>query len=78
MNYLNYFLNIFCFLFNFSNGLPNLNSRIVIIGGGVSGLSAYNELLNYGFKNITILEVENRLGGRINSIPFSKTIKQFF
>ena len=72
MNYLKYFFLINCFLFNFTNGLPNLNSRIVIIGGGVSGLSAFNELLNYGFKNVTLLEAENRLGGRINTIPFSK------
>jgi predicted NAD/FAD-binding protein len=73
MNYLKYFvpLSIIYLLFDFSNALPNLNSRIVIIGGGVSGLSAFNELLNYGFKNITILEVENRLGGRIHTIPFS-------
>lgn len=80
MNYLKNFvpLSIIYILFDFSNALPNLNSRIIIIGGGVSGLAAFNELLNYGFKNITILEVENRLGGRIHTIPFSKIIFIFF
>lgn len=47
------------------------NSNIIIIGGGVSGLVAYNQLQNNGFKNITILEAD-RLGGRIYTIPFGK------
>ncbi len=45
------------------------NSHIIIVGGGVSGLAAYNQLKNNGFKNITLLEAD-RLGGRIYTIPF--------
>jgi heterodisulfide reductase subunit A-like polyferredoxin len=55
---------------NLSSAWANLNARILIIGGGISGLAAANELSNYGFRNITILEADSRLGGRVSTIPF--------
>ncbi len=55
-----------------SNLALTINSPIVIIGGGVSGVAAANQLISSGFRNVTILEAENRLGGRIYSIPYSK------
>lgn len=39
--------------------------KIVIIGAGLSGISAASKLLEHGYTNITILEAENRIGGRI-------------
>ena len=40
-------------------------NQVIIIGGGVSGLTAANELIDAGITNIVILEAQNRLGGRI-------------
>ncbi len=43
----------------------------MVIGAGIAGLSAADHLLNrYGFKNVTILEAQDRIGGRIHPIPF--------
>ncbi|XP_017780334.1 PREDICTED: spermine oxidase-like [Nicrophorus vespilloides] len=50
------------------------DSRIVIIGAGASGIAAGRKLLEYGFKNLIILEAENRIGGRINSTKFGESI----
>ena len=44
-------------------------NQVIIIGGGVSGLTAANELIDAGITNIVILEAQNRLGGRIFTIP---------
>lgn len=51
-----------------------MDKKIIIVGAGVSGIAAATTLLSNGFKNVTILEAENRLGGRINTIPFGKNI----
>ena len=71
MNYLNLILMLG--LVELNHALT-LNSPIVIIGGGVSGIAAANQLISSGFRNVTILEAENRLGGRIYSIPYSKLV----
>ena len=42
-------------------------THIVVIGGGIAGAAAANELLRQGHK-VTIVEKNNRLGGRIHSI----------
>lgn len=42
--------------------------RIGIIGGGAAGLSAGYFLKQQGYKNVTILEKENRVGGKCLSI----------
>ncbi|XP_076240619.1 peroxisomal N(1)-acetyl-spermine/spermidine oxidase [Calliopsis andreniformis] len=44
--------------------------RIVIIGAGASGIAAASKLLENGFENVLILEAENRIGGRVNSVKF--------
>ncbi|KAH8370152.1 hypothetical protein KR093_002405 [Drosophila rubida] len=49
-------------------------ARIVIIGAGPAGIAAATRLLEQGFKNVRILEAENRIGGRINSIRFADSI----
>jgi monoamine oxidase len=40
---------------------------VLIIGAGIAGLAAANRLLERGFKNVTILEAQNRIGGRIQT-----------
>lgn len=44
---------------------------VVIIGGGIAGLSAARELLHHGF-TVTVLEAKNRFGGRIHTIRDGK------
>jgi monoamine oxidase len=51
-----------------------MNSKIVIIGGGAAGISALSKLLENGFKNVTLLEAEDRIGGRIHTIPFASNV----
>lgn len=43
---------------------------IIIIGAGASGFAAASKLLSNGFQNVLLLEAENRIGGRIHTIPF--------
>lgn len=52
----------------------NLNRRIVIVGAGASGMAAATKLLSNGFRNLIILEAENRFGGRVNTIPFGQNV----
>jgi len=49
-------------------------ARIVIIGSGPAGIAAGTRLLEQGFKDVRILEAENRIGGRINTIPFADNV----
>eukprot|EP00477_Mikrocytos_mackini_P000579 GAHX01000618.1.p1 GENE.GAHX01000618.1~~GAHX01000618.1.p1 ORF type:complete len:831 (-),score=207.66 GAHX01000618.1:48-2540(-) len=39
--------------------------KICIVGSGVAGLCILNKLLFLGYQNITVLEAEDRIGGRI-------------
>lgn len=52
----------------------NMNKKIVIIGAGASGIACGTKLMSNGFQNIVILEAENRIGGRIHTIPFGKNV----
>lgn len=51
-----------------------MDKKIVIIGAGASGVAAATKLLANGFKHVQILEASNRLGGRINTIPFGANV----
>lgn len=42
----------------------------MIIGAGASGVAAATRLIENGLTDVTILEAENRIGGRVNTIPF--------
>lgn len=42
--------------------------KVIIIGGGVAGLSAANNLTSNGITDYKLLEARNRIGGRIISI----------
>ncbi len=48
------------------------SQKIIIVGAGASGFATATKLLENGYNNIVILEAENRIGGRIHSIPFGK------
>lgn len=51
-----------------------MNSKIVIVGSGASGIAAGAKLLEYGFKNIVVLEALNRIGGRIATESFGSHV----
>ncbi|KAM4607696.1 peroxisomal N(1)-acetyl-spermine/spermidine oxidase-like [Polymixia lowei] len=44
-----------------------LDSQIVIIGSGISGIAAAHKLVKYGFLNVRIVEATARSGGRIKT-----------
>ncbi|XP_053689174.1 spermine oxidase-like isoform X2 [Sabethes cyaneus] len=48
--------------------------RIIIIGAGAAGVAAATRLIEKGYKNLTILEAENRIGGRVHTIPFAANV----
>jgi spermine oxidase len=48
-----------------------MNPKVVIIGAGAAGFSAACKLLEAGFSNLVLLEAENRIGGRVHTIPFA-------
>ncbi|KAM8711412.1 hypothetical protein ACLKA7_000535 [Drosophila subpalustris] len=48
--------------------------KIVIVGAGASGIACATKLLEYGFPNVLVLEAEDRLGGRIHTIPFGANV----
>ena len=45
---------------------------VIIIGAGAAGIAAASKLLKDGIKDVTILEAEKRIGGRICTTRFSK------
>ncbi|KAJ8248444.1 hypothetical protein GJAV_G00242080 [Gymnothorax javanicus] len=47
--------------------LRGLDSHIVIVGAGISGIGAAQKLVNQGFHNVRILEATGRCGGRIRT-----------
>lgn len=51
-----------------------MHPRIVIIGAGAAGVAAATRLIEKGYKNLTILEAENRIGGRIHTIPYAANV----
>jgi hypothetical protein len=48
--------------------------QVVIIGAGASGIAAASWLMEHGVDSIVILEAEDRIGGRINTVPFGMLI----
>jgi monoamine oxidase len=47
---------------------------VIIIGSGISGLAAASELVNNGVSNILILEAQDYVGGRTNTVKTGKII----
>lgn len=54
------------------------NHLIVIVGAGLAGLAAAFNLYKNGFKNILIFEAQNRIGGRVHTIPFGICYSRIF
>ncbi|SFC50519.1 Protoporphyrinogen oxidase [Clostridium uliginosum] len=48
----------------------NTNNNICVIGGGISGVFISHYLKENGYKNITLLEQSDRIGGKCNSIRY--------
>ena len=48
-----------------------LKKKVIIIGSGVSALSAGYSLRQRGVTDIAILEARNRVGGRTYTVPYS-------
>lgn len=40
---------------------------MVVVGGGVAGLTALNTLLQNNVTNVVLLEAQDRLGGRVRT-----------
>ena len=47
---------------------------VIVIGAGISGLSAGKRLINHGGFFVTALEASDRIGGRIHSAEFGEFI----
>jgi spermine oxidase len=50
------------------------NPKIVIVGAGLAGVTALAELLDNGYRNVVVLEAQNRIGGRIETVPFGANV----
>lgn len=50
--------------------MEDKNLSICIIGGGISGVSAAHFLLKKGYKQITLLEKTERIGGKCHTIKY--------
>ena len=64
---------IFIMIYSIHEVNSQRNKTVIIIGAGMSGLSAAKEFVDNGFTNFMILEAENRIGGRINTINYSNS-----
>ena len=45
---------------------------VIIVGAGAAGIAAASKLFQNGFQNITILEAEDRIGGRVYTTQFGR------
>jgi protoporphyrinogen/coproporphyrinogen III oxidase len=45
------------------------SARIAIVGAGVSGLTAADTLKRLGYEHVTVFEKNNRVGGKVYSVP---------
>ncbi|XP_046369018.1 spermine oxidase-like isoform X1 [Haliotis rufescens] len=52
----------------------NEGQRVIIVGGGIAGLTAASHLINNGVTNVTLLEAQERLGGRIHTVKFGESV----
>lgn len=52
------------------NNDETTNCKIGIIGAGISGLAAAQKLRSEGFVDVTVFEAQDRVGGRILTLPY--------
>lgn len=50
------------------------NTKIVIVGSGVSGIAAAARLVKAGFQHVRIIEATKRSGGRIKTSTLGKCL----
>jgi protoporphyrinogen/coproporphyrinogen III oxidase len=48
---------------------PSKSLRIAVVGAGPSGLTAADTLSQLGYENVTVFEKNNRVGGKVYSVP---------
>lgn len=53
-----------------NEGVSDLTSRykVIVIGGGIAGVTAANSFMKQNLSDFLLLEASNRLGGRIASV----------
>lgn len=51
-----------------------MNKSVLIIGAGAAGIAAATRLMAHGFRDVTVLEAGNRIGGRVHTIPFGANV----
>ncbi len=51
----------------YSQTCPESNAEVLILGGGMTGVSAANKLTELGISDFIILEAQERLGGRMRT-----------
>lgn len=48
--------------------------EIIVVGAGAAGLACASKLVSMGFNKVRVLEAEDRIGGRIYTIPFGSNV----
>lgn len=51
-----------------------MDKSVIIVGAGAAGIATATKLLSNGFRNVLILEGQDRIGGRINTIPYGASV----
>ncbi|MBU5590716.1 FAD-dependent oxidoreductase [Clostridium sp. MSJ-4] len=51
--------------------MNNADCKVAVIGGGLSGLVIAQELQEKGYKNVTVFEKDERLGGKLHTIWYN-------
>lgn len=64
-----FYLTVIIYLIDLTSGDQ---PKIIIVGAGISGIAAATKLYENGFNDITILEAENRIGGRVYTRSLGK------
>ena len=49
-------------------GTNGRHKDVIILGGGIAGLSAAVHLLDHGVRDILVLEARDRIGGRVHVV----------
>ena len=55
-----------------------MKHQVIVIGGGIAGLTSCVELQELGIADVVLLEGADRLGGRINTMKYGKLYFFFF
>ena len=49
--------------------------KVIVVGGGVAGLTAARRLVDSGKFEVRLLEADTRVGGRVHTKPLGKIFK---